>query len=216
MADIKPFKIAVPEEKIQRLKQKLALADFPDEVPLNDPWARGAPLADIKRLAAHWADGYDWRKAEAEFNELPQYMTQISIDGFGTYDFHFIRQQSSAKSAIPLLFAHGWPGSFIEVVKILPLLIQGGKDFPAFHVVAPSLIDFGFSEVSGKAGFKVDQHAESCHKLMLKLGYNEYVVQGGDLGYGVARLMAEYYPQALQSSPHQPCYTEKANERVSS
>ena len=200
MAEIKPFRIAVPDEKIYRLKQKLALADFPDEVSDEQPWVRGAPLSDIKRLASYWYDGYDWRKAEAKLNELPHYMTEVSIDNFGTYDFHFIHQRSSVKNAIPLLFSHGWPGSFIEVVKILPLLVQGGKDYPAFHVVAPSLIDFGFSSVSGRKGFQVDQHAESCHKLMLQLGYDKYVVQGGDLGYGVARLMAEYYPRHVKAT----------------
>jgi pimeloyl-ACP methyl ester carboxylesterase len=101
-------------------------------------------------------------------------MTKISIDDFDTYDVHFIHQRSSVKNAIPLVFAHGWPGSFLEVTKILPELVKGGKDFPAFHVVAPSLIDFGFSAAAKKRGFNCDHHAETCHKLMLKLGYNEY------------------------------------------
>ena len=199
MAEIKPFKIAVPDDKINRLKQKLALTDFPDEVSDEQPWIRGPPLADIKRLALKWLNDYDWRKAEAELNKLPQYITQVPVDKFGTYDFHFIHQRSSVKNAIPLLFVHGWPGSFIEVVKILPLLDKGDKEFPAFHVVAPSLMDFGFSSVSGKRGFQVDHHAESCHKLMLQLGYNEYVVQGGDLGYFIARMMAKYYPTHVRA-----------------
>ena len=81
-------------------------------------------------------------------------MTKIDVDGFGTYDVHFVHQKSEVKNAIPLLFSHGWPGSFIEVSKILPELVKGGKDFPAFHVVAPSLIDYGFSAVSGKVGLR--------------------------------------------------------------
>lgn len=218
MAAIKPFKIAIPDEKISRLKQKLALADFPDEVVDEEPWVRGVPLADLKRLVAYWINDYDWRKAEAKLNELPHFMTQVSIDNFGAYDFHFIHQQSSIKNAIPLLFVHGWPGSFIEVVKILPLLAQGGKDFPAFHVVAPSLIDFGFSAVAGKKGFGIDQHAESCHKLMLQLGYNEYVVQGGDLGYFIARMLADKYPGHCRAhhvnlaTPKQP--TKESNPEL--
>lgn len=174
MSVIRPFKIAISDDKINRLKQKLALSDFPDEVVDEKSWVRGPPISDIKRLAERWANGYDWRKAEADLNKIPQFTTKIAIDGFDTYDVHFVHQQSSVKSAIPLLFTHGWPGSFIEVIKILPELVKGGKDFPAFHVVAPSYIDFGFSAAAGKKGFNVNQHAETCHKLMLTLGYPEY------------------------------------------
>jgi hypothetical protein len=174
MADIKPFKIAVPDESINKLKQKLALTTWSDEVEDEEPWVRGPPLADMKRIAKYWENGYDWRKHEADLNKLPHFTTKIAIDNFDTYDVHFIHARSSVKNAIPLVFAHGWPGSFIEVIKMLPELTKGGKDFPAFHVVAPSLIDFGFSAAARKKGFTCDQHAETCHKLMLKLGYNEY------------------------------------------
>ncbi|MCJ1389521.1 hypothetical protein MMC18_002378 [Xylographa bjoerkii] len=194
MSPITTFKIAIPDDKVKRLKQKLSLTDFPDEVvDADDPWSRGSPLAVVKRLALYWEKEFDWRKAEAELNEIPQYITKIEVKGFETYDVHFFHQPSAITNAIPLLFVHGWPGSFIEVTKVLPHLIQGGKDFPAFHVVAPSLIDFGFSSASKKKSFNVDQHAEACHKLMHALGYNEYVVQGGDLGYLIARFIALKY-----------------------
>jgi len=151
MSRIIPFKIAIPNDKIHRLKQKLALTDFPDEiVDTDEPWSRGSPLADIKRLALYWEKGFDWRKAEVMLNAFPQYITKIEVDGFDTYDVHFIHQPSAVPNAIPLLFVHGWPGSFIEVTKVLPQLVQGGKGFPAFHVVAPSLLDFGFSSASKK------------------------------------------------------------------
>jgi hypothetical protein len=151
MSHIILFKIDIPNDKIHRLKQKLALTDFPDEVvDTNEPWSRGSPLADIKRLALYWEKGFDWRKAEVRLNQFPQYITKIDVDGFDTYDVHFIHQPSAVPDAIPLLFVHGWPGSFIEVTKVLPSLVQGGKGFPAFHVVAPSLLDFGFSSASKK------------------------------------------------------------------
>lgn len=150
MSSIQPYKIAVPEAKIDHLKQKLALADFPDEVSGAEPFARGSPLADIQRLAKYWQDGFDWRKAEAKLNEFPQYMTKIDVDGFGTVDVHFIHQRSEVQNAIPLLFSHGWPGSFIEVTKMLPELSKGGDGHPAFHVVAPSLVNFGFSGACSK------------------------------------------------------------------
>ena len=150
MSSINPFKIAIPDEKINRLKQKLALTDFPDEFPSDEPWSRGAALSDIKRLAQYWENGFDWRKAEAKLNQLPQYIAKIEVDGFDAYDVHFVHQTSKDKNAIPLLFLHSWPGSFVEVMKLLPELTKGGKDFPAFHVVAPSLIDYGFSSASKK------------------------------------------------------------------
>lgn len=161
---IATFKIAIPDERIKRLKQKLALSDFPDEVvDTGEPWSRGSPLSDIKRLASYWERGFDWRKAESELNQFPQYITNIEVEGFDTYDVHFVHQTSTVSSAIPLLFLHGWPGSFIEVTKILPQLVKGGRDFPAFHVVAPSLIDFGFSSASKKVSIV---HLNFSAKLM--------------------------------------------------
>lgn len=153
MSSITQFKIAIPEDKIKRLKQKLALSDFPSEVTdTDDPWARGSPLVDIKRLSQYWENGFDWRKVEAELNAFPQYTAKIEVEGFDTHTVHFVHQPSPVTNAIPLLFVHAWPGSFVEVTKILPELVNGGQEFPAFHVVAPSYIDFGFSSASKKVG----------------------------------------------------------------
>jgi hypothetical protein len=149
MAVIQPYKIAVPQDKLDILKKKLDLVTFPDELD-DAEWSRGSPLADIKRLAAYWRDSYDWHKTEAQLNEFPQFITDIAVDGYETFKIHFIHQKSEVKNAIPLIFVHGWPGSFDEVSKILPELVRGGKDTPAFHVVAPSLVNFGFSEGTKK------------------------------------------------------------------
>ncbi|KAL3453024.1 alpha/beta-hydrolase [Aspergillus insuetus] len=206
MAPIMPFKISIPDSRLQRLQQKLALTDFPNELEDLDPasdkekWSRGAALPEIQRLASCWKDHFDWRKVEARLNEeLPQYTMEIEIKGFGSYTIHFVHQRSDAavaadgERAIPLLFLHGWPGSFLEVSKILPLLAKRGEDGTSFHVVAPSLIDFGFSEGSRSKYFSLAQHAEAYHKLMLALGYEEYVIQAGDLGYVISRLMTSKY-----------------------
>jgi hypothetical protein len=151
MSSPKPFQIFVSSAKVTRLQQKLALSDFPSEVPSNtNPWSRGVPLSEIKRLTQYWATNFSWNLAQAHLNTFPQFMTRITIDSYTTYDVHFIHQKSSVKNAIPLLFVHGWPGSFIEVTKMLPDLVKGGQEGSevAFHVVAPSLIDFGFSGAS--------------------------------------------------------------------
>ncbi|KAH9945052.1 alpha/beta-hydrolase [Epithele typhae] len=181
IAEETPFEIAVPDADIELLKKKLELARFPDELEGAD-WSYGAPLADIKRLVSHWKDGFDWRKHEAKINELPMFTRDIDVDAFGTLNIHYVHQQSDVKNAIPLLFVHGWPGHFLEVEKMLPMLTAASPDHPSFHVVAPSLPGYGFSEGAHKPGFKAPQYAELFNKLMVALGYNEYVYQGGDWG----------------------------------
>ena len=148
--DVRPFKIAIEESRLQRLQMKLDLTDLPKELESDATakWSRGPPTAAINKLAQHWIHGYDWRKAEAELNEtLPQFMTMISVGSHGDYNVHFVHQKSDSKDAIPLVFLHGWPGSFYEVSKIIkPLtdMVPGGGQ--SFHVIAPSLLDHGFSE----------------------------------------------------------------------
>jgi pimeloyl-ACP methyl ester carboxylesterase len=110
---------------------------------------------------------------EAEINKLPQFTTKVSLNGFGEFDIHFIHKASNRAGAIPLLFCHGWPGSFLEVTKILPLLTEP-KEGQAFHVIAPSLPNHGFSDRVSKQGFGPVQFADTLHKLMLKLGYDQY------------------------------------------
>ncbi|KAJ7152716.1 Alpha/Beta hydrolase protein [Mycena crocata] len=188
-----PFTIFVPQEQLDTLQRKLELTRFPDE--LDDAgWSYGAPLADVKRLVSRWTNGYDWRKHEALLNaELPQFTRDISVDGFGTLNIHYVHKRSALADAIPLLFVHGWPGSFIEARKITPLLTEVHPDQPSFHVVALSLPGYGFSEAPTKKGFGMNQYAEVGHKLMLALGYNEYVAQGGDWGSMISRKIATVY-----------------------
>ncbi|KAF5362873.1 hypothetical protein D9758_007066 [Tetrapyrgos nigripes] len=190
-----PFKISVSDDQLDLLRKKLDLVTFPDELE-NAGWRYGAPLSDIKRLVARWKDGYEWRAEEAKLNEeLPQFTRDIEVKGHGTLNIHYVHKKSEVENAIPLLFVHGWPGSFIEVRKILPLLVQASPNgkFPSFHVVAFSLPGYGFSEAPRKPGFAIEQHAEVGHKLMLALGYNEYVTQGGDWGSAITRKIALKY-----------------------
>lgn len=186
-SNILPFEINIPDERIEFLRKKLASATLPDE--LEDAGRDyGVPLADVQRLLAYWKSGYDWRRHEKELNvELPQFQTDIDVEGHGTLKVHFVHKKSDIASAIPLLFVHGCkcatgglyllkqpsfyligPGSFIEVRKILPLLIQGSKDQPAFHVVALGLPGFGFTDAPKKKTFAFIQYAEVC-RLCLPL-----------------------------------------------
>ncbi|KAI8960304.1 epoxide hydrolase 1 [Daldinia sp. FL1419] len=199
---VSPFRIAVPDEAIERLKAKLALASFPRETSFSNDGDYGARRDDVKRLATAWRDSFDWRDAEERLNgQMPQFTTMIDVEGYEELKVHFVHQRSEREGAIPLLFCHGWPGSFIEVIKILPLLTAGaGDDGPVFHVVAPSLPNYGFSQGTSKPGFGISQHAEVCHKLMLRLGYDKYVTQGGDWGYVITRAMCSKYPSHIQAS----------------
>ncbi|OJA12829.1 hypothetical protein AZE42_04238 [Rhizopogon vesiculosus] len=200
-----PFQINVPEEKIATLHAKLELATFPDELE-DAGWKYGVPLADVKRLAEKWRSGYDWREHEKELNqELPMFTRDIEVDGFGTLNIHYVHKKSNVVDAIPLFFCHGWPGSFLEVRKILPLLIDSSPEHPSFHVVAISLPGYGFSEAPRKQAFAMKQYAEVAHKLMLALGYNEYVTQGGDWGCLITRKMASEYGGKHHKAWHTNC-----------
>ena len=107
-----PFTLTVSDADIELLQKKLELVRFPDELD-GAGWDYGAPLADVKRLTAHWKTGFNWRKAEVEINKLPMFTRDIEVDGFGALNVHYIHQVSEVKDAIPLLFVHGceWPFS---------------------------------------------------------------------------------------------------------
>lgn len=174
-----PFRIEIPDKRLEDLKKRLELAVWPDE--LTDAGRDyGVPLADMRRLVARWKGGYDWRKHEAQLNEeLPQYTRDLEVEGFGLFNIHYVHQRSDVRNAIPLLFVHGCkfraytynfsslkfihcqgPGSFIEVRKILPLLTQASSEHPNFHVVAVGLPGFGFSTAPKRKGFGLVQYAE--------------------------------------------------------
>jgi len=201
MSSRKPYTISVPDDAIDKLRRKLADADYPDQLDTPTQWPYGSPLSDIKRLAKHWESKFSWRKAEAQLNKLPNFRQSITVDGFDPLDIHFVWKENPNPNAIPLLFVHGWPGSFIEVTKLLPLLAEGERNGdPAFHIIAPSLPNFGFSTRVTKPGFALSQYAETCHRLMHSLGYDKYVTQGGDWGFYITRIMGVLYPESVLAS----------------
>jgi hypothetical protein len=125
-SSIEPYTIHVEEDKLQKLKQKLELAEFPDELD-EAGWAYGSPLADIKRLTQYWKNDFDWRKAETKLNALPQFHTAIPVEGFETLDIHFVHQRSNVAGAIPLLFVHGWKSPF-QFNEMLQLTVCQGQE----------------------------------------------------------------------------------------
>lgn len=194
MASITHFTIQVSDTALTDLRKRLELTRLPQNELDQAGWDHGVPLGDIQRLLRYWTKDFDWRKKEAQLNSLPHFSTTIQCDGFEELNIHFIHARSSRTTAIPLLFLHGWPGCFLEISKALNDLTATSDNYPSFHVIAPSLPNYGFSSGSTKRGFAAAQYAETGHRLMLKLGYDKYVVQGGDWGYLLARAIAIRYP----------------------
>ncbi|KAL8644277.1 MAG: hypothetical protein Q9226_007847, partial [Calogaya cf. arnoldii] len=187
--------INIPDSELELLYQKLRLTRLPNNFD-NERWAEcnGVTVSKVKEIVDFWRTGYHWREEEAKLNQLPQFKTHVNVKGFGEMEIHFIHSPSVVPDAVPLLFIHGWPGSFLEVTKILPILNEAG-----FHVVAPSLPGYGFSECPDQPGFKNNHDAEALHQLMLKIKYDRYVVQGGDWGSDIARLTGRLYPEHLKA-----------------
>jgi epoxide hydrolase len=180
MSKIAPFTIAVPEAKLQDLKNRLANTILPSEIP-GAGFSQGPNNAYIEKLIQRLKTGYDWRAREAAINQYPQFTTEI--DG---QNFHFIHVKSKEKNATPLLLIHGWPGSIVEFVGVIGKLTDpvahGGKASDAFDVVIPSLPGFGFSGPTREAGWHYGRTASALIALMGRLGYDKFGVQGGDAG----------------------------------
>ncbi|KAL4903415.1 hypothetical protein BDW74DRAFT_179832 [Aspergillus multicolor] len=200
MAEITPFTVHLPDSLLDEIKIKLRYARLDDgmgKVEWND---LEIGHESFKKLVEYWRDEYDWRKYEAYLNTFHHFKTPVSVEGFESIDLHFLHHRSSREDAIPLLFVHGWPGSFLEALKIIPLLTEPeDSNKQAFHVVAPSLPGYGFSSYSSKRGFALKQHAECFAMLMKKLGYEKYVCQGGDWGSSIVRYMALNFPESVQA-----------------
>jgi pimeloyl-ACP methyl ester carboxylesterase len=192
---IRPFQVNVPEAKIAKLRSRIDATEWPDRETVADE-SQGVQLATMQELARYWATAYDWRKCEAKLNSLPNFMTEI--DGL---DIHFIHLRSQHENALPLIVTHGWPGSVIEQLKIIDPLTNptahSANAADAFHLVIPSLPGFGFSARPTTTGWGPERTAGAWAELMKRLGYAQFVAQGGDLGGGVCTAMARQAIPAL-------------------
>ncbi|KAG8721347.1 hypothetical protein FRC08_013892 [Ceratobasidium sp. 394] len=195
--DIKPFKISVSDQQLEELSKKLSLTRLPDELdlPAGQEWDWGIPIAVLKPVVEYWHAQYDWRAVEEKLNRtLPQFTAEIDTPDHGAQMIHFVHKRSDNPSAIPLIFVHGWPGNFLEVSKMIDELANP-KDpkHPSFHVVAPSLPGFVFSQRASTPGMEGQTTAFVFNNLMAKLGYKHYLAQGGDWGALVCRGFAVYH-----------------------
>ena len=188
----RPFKINIAQDILDDLKNRLKNTRWPDEI-INSGWDYGTNLSYLKELVSYWGSEFDWRKQEEQINSFPQFMTEI-----GGLKIHFIYIKGQGKNPIPLLLLHGWPSTFIQMLKIAPLLSGPGKgqEGISFDLVIPSLVGYGFSDASHEPGMSVSKMAGIFHELMAGvLAYDKYALRGGDLGAGIALQMALLYPE---------------------
>lgn len=181
---VAPFKIAVPDAALDDLRERLNRTRWPDEINDED-WSWGTRSDVLRELVAYWANGFNWRAQEAALNGLPQF--RADVDGLG---IHFVHVRGSSPGATPLLISHGWPGSFIEMRGLIPLLAD-------FDLVIPSLPGYGFSDRPAEPGMSPAAIAAVWVKLMRGLGYERFGLQGGDWGAMISASAALNHPDAV-------------------
>ncbi|MGZ3667120.1 MAG: epoxide hydrolase family protein [Ktedonobacterales bacterium] len=193
--DIRPFSFTASDEALADLRRRVNATQWPERETVTDA-SQGVQLATMQALARYWATDYDWRKVEARLNALPQFMT--NIDGL---DIHFIHVRSKHDGALPLIVTHGWPGSVIEQLKIIDPLTNptahGASAEDAFHLVIPSMPGYGFSGKPTTTGWGPERMARAWVELMKRLGYTQFVAQGGDWGAIVTDVMGTQAPPEL-------------------
>jgi pimeloyl-ACP methyl ester carboxylesterase len=183
------------DAELSDLRRRVNATKWPEPETVNDA-TQGVQFATTKKLARYWGTDYDWRKVEARLNALPQFITEI--DGL---DIHFIHVRSKEPNAMPLIVTHGWPGSVIEQLKIIDPLTNptahGASASDAFDVVIPSLPGYGFSGKPTTTGWDVPRIARTWTTLMNRLGYTQFVAQGGDWGATVVDTLGVQAPPGL-------------------
>lgn len=184
-----PFRIDIPQADVDDLRNRLAHTRWPIPVPGRDDrtdFSRGIPLVYLKELAEYWRDGFDWRAQEAKLNEYEQFTTVV--DG---QTFHVVHARSANPEAIPLILNHGWPSSFVDYQRLIPLLTD------EFHVIIPSLPGFGFSTPLSGTGWELARTTEAYAEIMTRLGYERFAAHGTDIGAGTTGRLAAVYPERV-------------------
>jgi pimeloyl-ACP methyl ester carboxylesterase len=188
MSMIEPFEIKIPDQAIDDLKTRLQRTRWTDEI-VNSGWKYGTDLSYVKEITNYWLDTFDWRSTENEINRYPNYIADID-----NIKIHFLHIKSEKKNAVPLIITHGWPGSFLEMMKIIPIL---SRSRISFDLIIPSIPGFGFSQKINTPGCNLWFIAELWCKLIRGLGYEKAVAQGGDFGAAVCTALALKHPEVI-------------------
>jgi len=192
---IRPFVIDIHEQRLEDLRTRLSAVRWPKPVS-GAKWSDGADLEFLQRLTEYWLNTFDWRAQEKRLNRLPQFMATID-----NQEIHFVHVRGNGPDPLPLILTHGWPGSFAEMERVIPLLADpqahGGDPVDAFDVVAPSLPGYGFSPAPAAPGVSSRRIADLWQGMMAKLGYSRFALQGGDIGAGVSMWAARLFPERV-------------------
>jgi len=192
---ITPFSVRIEDSALADLRRRLAATRWPDELA-GETWSYGADLATLRRMTDYWRKSYDWRAAEAGIGRLAQFKTEIA--GCGV---HFIHERGVGPAPMPIIISHGWPGSFVEMLDLVPLLADptryGGDASDAFDVVVPSMPGYGFSDRPTAPGMTPVAMAKMFAELMARLDYPKYGVQGGDWGATISTWLAKFHPDRI-------------------
>jgi pimeloyl-ACP methyl ester carboxylesterase len=210
---ITPFTVSVADAAVADLNRRLDQTRWPDEIG-EGTWEFGMPRKVLREVVAYWRDHFDWRASERRLNGLPQFT--IEIDG---RIVHYLHVKGADPDSAPLVLTHGWPGSFVEMYRIIPMLAHPSKNgltgFRSFDVIVPSLPGFGFSQAPVSRGMSSYKVASIWHRLMAALGHSRYFAQGGDIGSAVTTWLARLYPDHVRaihlnfiSAGYQPSLTE--------
>ena len=193
---IQPFNVNIPQATLDDLHERLGRTRWPDEIEGAD-WDYGTNLGYLRELTNYWQHTFEWRKQEAMLNQFAHFRSEV--DGLG---IHFIHERGKGPNPTPIILTHGWPGSFYEMLKIIPMLTDpeshGGKAEDAFDVVVPSLPGYGFSDRPTQRGMTTLRIADMWANLMTKeLGYSRFAAQGGDWGSAVTEQLAVAHADVL-------------------
>lgn len=194
--NLQPFKIKIQQAILDDLQERLARTRWPDEVADSD-WDYGTNLNYLKELTDYWQSPFDWRAQEEEINRFSHF--RADIDGLG---IHFVHEFGKGSDPIPIIITHGWPSSFYQMLKIIPLLTDpgshGGDPIDSFDVVVPSMPGYGFSDRPDKRGMTVSRIAGLWERLMKEsLGYHRFAAHGGDIGGGVTTRLGLMFPDSV-------------------
>src|SRR5471030_2926494 len=190
-----PFHLKVSEEELADLRQRLSQTRWLKEMP-GIGASEGIDMTFLKSLVDYWQHQFDWRAQEDKINRFDHFKAEVA-----GHCVHYIHQRGTGHSPMPLLLTHGWPGSFVEMLEIIPLLTDpsahGGDPADSFDIIVPSLPGYGFSAAPEKKGIGSYEIAAIWAELMSGLGYQKFAAQGGDLGAGVSTWLAYRYPERV-------------------
>ena len=193
---MRDFRIETPQADLDDLRERLLRTRWPDPSTVEG-WTQGVPLDYVQDLCAYWANGYDWRRVEAQLNAYPQFVTGLDGGGDDSVDVHFLHVRSPHEDALPLILTHGWPGSIVEFLGVIDELTEPSDGADAFHLVIPSLPGYGYSGKPTTAGWGVERIATAWAQLMDRLGYERYGAAGGDWGSMITAALGTGMPEAV-------------------